>query len=251
MDIVNRSLPIVLSILMSVNLSGCGSEEQNSREVDDVYAATVESTDPITAETADATEKKKSETTDGSVDDDVNLPPDMTFDDLHNMIKLNGQTISLPTTFNELLAIDDNFSYEWNNAEKQFKTPEEQLDNGLGVSFDLLYNDVFVTTVMIQPWTYNGNLLDSKVLSMFTFFEENCKKADLKILIADKLDFNSTKQDVIAIFGNNYSEDQFKNSDGIDVIVLNYFFYDGDRELPLEIYINKDDLCVRGVNYGY
>ncbi|MCR5807400.1 MAG: hypothetical protein K6G68_10275 [Oscillospiraceae bacterium] len=174
MDIVNRSLPIVLSILMSVNLSGCGSEEQNAREVDDVYAATVESTDPITAETADATEKKKSETTYGSVDEEVNLPPDMTFDDLHSMIKLNGQTISLPVTFNEILAIDDKFSYEWNNAEKQFKTPEEQLDNGLGVSFDLMYNDVFVTTVMIQPWTYNGNLLDSQVLGIFSFSKTDC-----------------------------------------------------------------------------
>lgn len=73
---------------------------------------------------------------------EVLLPDGWTMDELRNIIIINGQTLTLPTTLNKIMELDENFSYE-----AEYVDENSVLYQGKkGFYVDVTYNDVFMFT---------------------------------------------------------------------------------------------------------
>lgn len=90
-----KILALIMSMTIAAGLAGCAAESSVNKSVGD--ASTSADIQPI------------SESAQWQFPDD---PKDYTVDDYRHMVSVNGITITLPTTINELKKLDEKFGYE-------------------------------------------------------------------------------------------------------------------------------------------
>ncbi len=90
-----KILALIMSMTIAAGLAGCAAESSVNKSVGD--ASTSADIQPI------------SESAQCQFPDD---PKDYTVDDYRHMVSVNGITITLPTTINELKKLDEKFGYE-------------------------------------------------------------------------------------------------------------------------------------------
>lgn len=138
-----KAASLILSFAMAMSMAGCA--ESSTAQNDTASAADVQ---PI------------SESAQWQFPDD---PKDYTVDDYRHMVSINGITITLPTTINELKKLDDKFGYE---IDYVYDGENQVLPDG-GTGYD-----IFIT-------------YDRKKVCLTTFYSE----PDEKLIPDAKLEF--------------------------------------------------------------
>ncbi len=125
-------LALITVCLMIFGLAGCQGDFKT------------ESSDTEQAAQTSAAENESDSSTAISSDTEREtvLPPNMTMDDLLNIMQINGKAVELQLTVNELMEFDDKFSYE---------VDENSMDYGGKNAFftDVKYDDKFMFTTII------------------------------------------------------------------------------------------------------
>ncbi|MCM1524427.1 MAG: hypothetical protein NC120_08225 [Ruminococcus sp.] len=107
-------LAILTACTMLFGFAGCqgddGAESVDTVQVTEQTAIGAESTsENITAMLSE-------------IEQEIVLPPNMTMDDLLNTVQINGKTLTMPTTLNNIMALDNGFSY---SLKKQYRGMSE------------------------------------------------------------------------------------------------------------------------------
>ena len=147
------------------------------------------------------------------------LPPNMSMDDLLNMIQIDGKTLSMPTTLEDILALNDDFTCEMAFSDL-YSTPEKCIENMGGVFYDVKYMDEKLFQIVILKNDYNGDYLTSKIYKFSSLFNyKDFKKNNLKFNIINGIGFDCSFDEVIKIFGEPNAHTNATNS-------YAYKFYD-------------------------
>lgn len=161
------------------------------------------------------------------------LPDGWTMDELRNILIINGQTLTLPTTLNKIMELDENFSYE-----AEYVDENSVLYQGKkGFYVDVTYNDIFMFTTSFLSDINDINTIINNDISSITFSDNNCKKANINITTSCGIGFYSSQDDITNVFGEpnvyDYSESNRR-----------YAFSDNDYEIKLffDIYEKNNTL---------
>lgn len=170
--------------------------------------ATAVDTEQVTEQSASVTANVGKSTTAVLVDNEQEtvLPPNMTMDDLLNMVQINGKTLTMPTTLNEIMALGDEFSCEM--AFREFvKSPEDSMENMGGAFYDIYYNDDRVFQIVVEKAYYTGDVFTTPIKRFSNGFSSDIENTDMQFSLSNGLDLNSTDQEVKELFGepNNSS----------------------------------------------
>ena len=217
-----KKLAAVMAI-SAVLLTGC----QNN----DTVQATQESSTSI-SETENNSQTVKSDT-------EIIMPDGWTSEDFYNFFVINGKTLTMPATLNELMEIDDKFTYEvveyvdendWSyNGKKYF-----------GV--DVRYNNKYIfATIIFSEENDEKAMLDIPMCAVI-FDKDFCQKADLDVAAACGLDYNSTYDDIEKKFG-------VPNYDGVHYPVQ-YKFNDEKYLYFLKFDFNEDTQKIDEFNFA-
>ena len=178
----------------------------------------------ITAAQTEATELSK----------ETVLPDGWTMDELRNILIINGKTLTLPTTLNKIMELDENFSYEAEYVDEK----SELYQGEKGFYIDILYaGQSMFMTVFASDEDDVQKVLDESLYNV-SFNNKNCENTNIIINTSCGLIFTSTYEDIVKVFGepNTYnSQDSIKT----------YEFYDGLYEYCIEFSINSDNLISR------
>lgn len=220
---IKQSLALVGILIMSLSLSGC----EKLVETD------------VSAETRSQTSYSKSENTtpqSSSISEtDVLLPEGWTMDDLRNLLVINGKTLTLPTTLNKIMELDDKFSYEVEYIDE--KSPYY---NGKQKGFyvDILYDNELMFMTTFPSDENNVNKILDKNIYHASFGKINCIETDIDVNTSCGLNFDSSNEDIINTFGepNKYDLQQSNRS---------YEFYDDIYTCDLTFKLNTEDRIIR------
>jgi len=213
-------LPVIL-ITAALALSGCG--EAQAVETGATGAK-------LSEQTTETTLAKSSETiTDTADPSSVLLPENMTMDDLRNILVVNGETLTLPTSLNKLMDMDEDFSYE-----AQYVDEKSPLYNGKqkGFVFDIFYKDDWLVTASLPTDKKDVSaVLDDDVYHM-SFNKMDCEETGMQAGLSCNLGFGSSLEEIEKIFGE-------PNVFTVDTTNKDYEFYDKDYKCKLSFEINS------------
>ncbi len=211
-------------ITAALALVGCG--EKQSAENDATEAQ-------LSEQTTETTLLKSNEIE--IISDTVNssetvLPENMTMDDLRNILVVNGETLTLPTSLNKLMEMDENFSYK-----AEYVDEKSPLYNGKQKGFyvDIFYKGVLLTSVGF-PTDKNdvSSILDDDMVCSLFFSKIHCKETDMQVGLSCNLGFGSSLEEIEKIFGE-------PNVFTVDTTNKDYEFYDKDYKCKLSFEINS------------
>ncbi len=205
---------------MLLGLAGCQGDK----------AAESVDTEQANEQTTTAAESASENDTEDSpeIERETVLPLDMTMNDLLNMIQINGKTLTMPATLDNIMAIDDGFSYELAYADAYNSLDEYYEDQG-HLFYDIYYNGTFVLQACVVEIDNFENISSAMIRSFSSGFGSDLEEAGLDFKLSCGIDLNSNSEDVILLFGeeNNDPYGQYKNK-------LNYAFNDGACNLRIE-----------------
>ena len=213
MEVLNKLLTLLMALVMSVNLSGCGSSTD---------AADVQFEPDIIAQ--------------GNTDDsEVCLPDGYTMEDLLNGFKINGKTLTYPITINRILACDDRFTYELAPIYDGCKTPEEVFDyfHYPNVCYDILCDGHKLIQVSIRQGDYfNYGAENSSIHYLgYGFYSIDFKECDVELTYLDKINFDSSYGDMVSCIGKPaYAENDIVYKFKDDGIQYRLSFHANDSE---------------------
>lgn len=213
----------VLLSMMGTMFAGCGSTNIQANE---------------TVETNITSVEPQVTTVQNSVSDNQNsdsyLPPNMSMDDLLNMIQIDGKTLSMPTTLEDIFALNDEFTCEMAFSEL-YSTPEKCIEDMGGVFYDVKYMDEKLFQIVISKNDYNGDYLSSKIYKFSSLLNyENFEKTNLKFNIINGIGFDCSFDKVIKTFGEPNAHTNAANS-------YAYKFYDEKIIYRIEIFYYLDE----------
>ena len=213
----------LLSAVIGTAFSGCGQTDTQTNESTEVKISLAEPKAAAVQDLNVANQKN-----------DFCLPPNLSMDDLLNMLQIDGKTLSMPTTLEDIFALNDNFTCEMAFSEL-YSTPEKCIENMGGVFYDVKYKDEKLFQVAILENDYNGDYLSSKIYKFSSLFNyENFEKADLKFNIINGIGFDSSFDKVIKTFGEPNAHTNATNS-------CAYKFYDKDIIYRIEFLYYLDE----------
>lgn len=152
-----KILALIMSMTIAAGLAGCASESSVNKSVGD--ASTSADVQPI------------SESAQWQFPDD---PKDYTVDDYRHMVSVNGITITLPTTINELKKLDEKFGYE---VDYVYDGVNQVLpDGGTGYDIFITYDGkkVCLTSFSSEP---DEKFIPDVPLDFFVFSKTNTDKS--------------------------------------------------------------------------
>ncbi len=214
MEVLNKIMPLILTAIMSVNLSGCGNTG------------------------ADDTSIRSDAVTHSDIGENgVCLPDGYTMEDLLNGFKINGKSLSYPITIDGLLACDDRFTYELAPIYGDCKTPEEVFDyfHYPSVGFEILCDGHKLFQVGIEEKDYYECGAEKAPVYSFGygFASMYFTECDVDFKYLDKIDFNSSYKDVVSCIGKPAYSDYNSN--------IFYKFKDNGVEYKLSFHPNNDE----------
>ena len=202
MRVLNKIMPLLMALVMSVSLSGCGNMAPN-----------------------------------GSTGNEVCLPDGYTMEDLLNGFKINGKTLTYPITINGIFACDDRFTYELAPIYDDYKTPEEVFDyfHYPSVGFEILCDGQKLFQVVILKDDYFNYGADKSPINSlgYGFASVYFNECDVDLTYLDKIDFNSSYKDVVSCIGKPAYGDNNSN--------IFYKFKDNGVEYKLSFHPNNDE----------
>ncbi len=205
----------------AIALSGCGEMHATDTDVTETQ---------LSVQTTETTLAKSSETiTDTADPSSVLLPENMTMDDLRNILVVNGETLTLPTSLNKLMEMDKGFSYE-----AQYVDEKSPLYNGKqkGFVFDIFYKDDWLVTASLPTDKKDiSAILDADVYHM-SFGKMDCEETGMQADLSCNLGFGSSLEEIEKIFGE-------PNVFTTDTTNKDYEFYDKDYKCKLSFEINS------------
>lgn len=152
-----KILALIMSMTIAAGLAGCAAESSVNKSVGD--ASTSADVQPI------------SESAQWQFPDD---PKDYTVDDYRHMVSVNGITITLPTTINELKKLDEKFGYE---VDYVYDGVNQVLpDGGTGYDIFITYDGkkVCLTSFSSEP---DEKFIPDVPLDFFVFSKTNTDKS--------------------------------------------------------------------------
>ena len=223
MEVLNKVLPLILTAIMSMNLSGCRSANDTTDNAD----ATASTTTEAAAET-DTTD-------DPFADVYYPLPDNITMDDLLNGIQINGKTLSLPTSLADIMALDDGFSYELNDPFHRYSSIEDSFDASRDTAFfNIFYNGKKAFMASMKRSDYTGNVENSPICAFVGGFSKYFfDDVGLDLLMFSRLTFDSSYSDIVDLLGDPHE------IYGGDIF---YFFADNDLGYYIQIGFTDDDI---------
>jgi len=224
---------LILMLAVSLMLSGCGENKPVS--IDETQSV---SEDSAVSENASVAEETvlNTENQEPSDSQEEYLPEGFTMDDLRNMIQINGKTLTLPTSLNKLAELDENFSYE-----AEYVDENSYLYQGKnGFYVDVTYNDIIMFTTSFVTDVNDLNLILDSSISNVTFNRTRCDKAEIDVKTSCGLDFNSTQENVIDVFGDANIFDYSKSN-------IRYEFSDNKYTINMFYDIYKKDNCISSI----
>ena len=189
--------------------------------------------------TTEASTETEAELSDSS--EETNLPEGMTMDDLKNMIQINGKTLSMPTTLNDILALDEGFSYKL-LLEDSFDSIDEYFEEYDVAVYTIYYNDIAVMNANINIDDRTDDMIDAKVYTIYNINASDCDLNGFDFSLSCGIDFTSSKEDIMEIFG--YTETKPTKSN-----ILEYVFYDKEQEIALDLHISPETNLLSNFNY--
>ncbi len=215
-------LPVIL-IVAVLALGGCSEAHSVENDVTEAQ---------LSEQTTETTLLKSNEIE--IISDTVNssetvLPENMTMDDLRNILVVNGETLTLPTSLNKLMEMDENFSYK-----AEYVDEKSPLYNGKqkGFFFDIFYKDDWLVTASLPTDKKDiSAILDADVYHM-SFGKMDCKETGMQAGLSCNLGFGSSLEEIEKIFGE-------PNVFTVDTTNKDYEFYDKDYKCKLSFEINS------------
>lgn len=210
---MKKLLSILITTAIACTLTACG----NGGEGEVTTAIT-------TVNQTEATELSK----------ETVLPDGWTMDELRNILIINGQTLTLPTTLNKIMELDENFSYEAEYVDEK----SELYQGEKGFYIDVLYaGESMFMTVFASDDNDVQKVLDDSLYNV-NFNNKNCENTNIIINTSCGLNFTSTYEDIVNVFGK-------PNAYNAQDSIKTYEFYDGLYEYCIEFSINSDNLISR------
>lgn len=170
---------------------------------------------------------------------EILMPDGWTNEDFLNFFVINGKTLTMPMTLNELMEFDDKFTYEVVEY-----VDEESLSysgkKGFGVN--LFYNDKFLSATVIYSEKNDEKAMLDFPMCVVIFDKDLCQNAGIDVATACGLDYNSTYDDIEKNFGvPNYDEGPFP---------VQYKFNDEKYSYILKIDFNDDTQKIDEFNFA-
>ncbi|MDE7294379.1 MAG: hypothetical protein K2N72_08150 [Oscillospiraceae bacterium] len=214
-----KKLTALLAVLLTISCTGgCAANE-----------APIQAAEEISLEESTAQEQSLTETLENAPAEaaDSNLPEGMTMDDLRNMVLINGKTLTLPITLDNLTELDERFSYELNNFE-YFNNDLERyyLELNGGLMYDIFYDGQQVSQAIMGHLSDFSDL-SSKEIRLIRGFSEDMTEAGIDFSLSCGLDLNSSADDVYAVFGEGERKDdslKYTFTDGTDTCHVHFRF---------------------------
>ena len=130
------------------------------------------------------------------------LPPNMPMEDLLNMIQIDGKTLSMPTTLEDILALNDDLSCEMAFSEL-YSTPEKCIADMGGVFYDINYKGEKFLKVVILKDDYNGDCMSSVIYRFVGGFgKKRLEDLGIAFSLTNNINLYSTSEDIKQIFGD-------------------------------------------------
>jgi hypothetical protein len=202
MEVLNKIMPLILTAIMSMNLSGCGNTGAD-----------------------DASIRSDAVTHSDIGENGVCLPDGYTMEDLLNGFKINGKSLSYPITIDGILACDDRFTYELAPIYGDCKTPEEVFDyfHEPTVHFEILCDGHKLFQVVVRKddyFKYGADKASVHTLG-YGFASMYFTECDVDLTYLDKIDFDSSYKDIVSCIGKpayaDYSNYFYKfKDDGVE-----------------------------------
>ena len=161
------------------------------------------------------------------------LPPNMSMDDLLNMIQIDGKTLSMPTTLENILALNNDFTYEMAFSDL-YASPEDSIKDMGGVFYDINCKGEKIFQVVIAKDDYTGNYMNSLIYKFSNGFGKNMIESNIDFKLVNQIDLNSISDDVIIVFG---APNDSSNNSPHD---LCYLFSNEDIQYKLRFCFNVD-----------
>ena len=149
------------------------------------------------------------------------LPPNMSMDDLLNMIQIDGKTLSMPTTLEDILALNDDFTCEMAFSEF-YSTPEKCIEDMGGVFYDIKYNDSNLFQIIILKDDFTGDYMKSKIYIISSGFGKEFVDVGISLNLLNKINLNSSSTDILNILGYPNA------STNLEPYNYGYSFFDND-----------------------
>ena len=167
---------LILMLAVSLMLSGCGGNKPVS--IDETQSV---SEDSAVSENASVAEETvlNTENQEPSDSQEEYLPEGFTMDDLLNMIQIDGKTLSMPTTLENILTLNDDFTCEMAFSDL-YASPEDSINDLGGVFYDIKYKNEKLFQIVISKDDYNGDYMTSRIYKFSSLLNvENFKKDNL------------------------------------------------------------------------
>lgn len=175
-----KVLALIMSMTIAAGLAGCAAESSVNKSVGD--ASTLSDIQPI------------SESAQWQFPDD---PKDYTVDDYRHMVSVNGITITLPTTINELKKLDEKFGYE---VDYVYDGVNQVLpDGGTGYDIFITYDGKKVCLTSFSSEPDEKFIPDSEITSMIFSDEDTDNAIDLCVL--NNIKIGSTSEQIQKALG--------------------------------------------------
>lgn len=203
---------------MLLGLAGCQGDNEEE----------IINTEQATEQTTTAAENVSENDTEAlpEIERETVLPPNMTMDDLLNIIQINDKTLTMPTTLDDITAIDDGFSYELAFADAYNSLDEYYEDQG-HLFYDIFYNGTFVLQAYVVEIDNFEMISSAKIRSFSSGFGRDLIDAGLDFKLSCGIDLNSNSENVISLFGEQ--NNNFSRYHG-----LKYAFNDGTCNLKID-----------------
>ena len=236
---------LLLLMASSLLLSGCDvisaqdydKLENISSDFGSIDSGSVseETTDVKSATLTNAENDQIHKTTDeNSNSTNEYLPEGISMDDLLNMIQIDGKTLSMPTTLENILALNDDFTCEMAFSDL-YASPEDSINDLGGVFYDIKYKNEKLFQIVISKDDYNGDYMTSRIYKFSSLLNvENFKKDNLNFNIINGIEFDCSFDKVIKTFGEPNTHTNATNS-------FAYKFYDKNVIYKIEFLYYLDE----------
>lgn len=179
---------------------------------------------------------------------EISMPDGWTKEDFFNFFVINGETLTLPMTLNELIEFDDKFTYEVTAYldDTGVIGPAYNYKREKCFVVNVLYNNKNIFSTHIYSEENDEKAMLDLPMGVFIFDKDLCRDAGLDVATACGLDFNSTYNDVEKIFGVP-AEEPFPLC---DVDRVNYKFNDDEYLYTLFFEINRESNKIETFHVG-
>lgn len=147
---------------------------------------------------------------------EILMPDGWTNEDFFNFFVINGKTLTLPTTLNELMEFDDKFAYK---IVDYIDENSWSYNGKKGFCVDVMYNNKYIfATVIYSEKNDEKAMLDFPMCAVI-FNKDLCQKAGIEVATTCGLDYNSSYNDIEKVFG-------VPNADSVYLNRVKYTFND-------------------------